>query len=811
MANAQTYQSEFTGPQMDQRFAAVAELQTAITELQTAVAAKYSKPSAGIPSTDLDADVNAALAKANSAVQSLADYYTKAEVDDIAAAIAASVDSTSGVVVTSLPSAGAGTLGKIYYVGPDADGFYDRYVTSYDGSTYSWLALGNTEVDMTQYATVEQLNQLDQEVNGKPENGYTYELTVSSGTSIARNVFHNLEFPLLANKTYRIDFSGQKSSVSQIRLYADDGSGSYATCLWNEGRGTEKTGSSFDFTPSDTSVTIKPSVNVTRIAFYLTTQQAISSGTLEFTFVDPAVAGIVDDIADLQSSLAEIGEELIITNNNTPVSADSALDGKYIDSDGELSSFRDYRCDVYDVERAGKVHLTIAKGQDLASRQYAFYSATADFASGNCLSVGPVVDQSMSSGTTDINVPAGAKRMLVVNYSNVVTQTMTADVSTPVKEVVQKLDAEASRLLAVKYDGENLYAAYIDGAVEYCYWFKKCLANDLFSFYLVGYRATTRTVPSADGITESGITQLNKASSDNIGPVSMSVGGYVGGNHLYNGTVKTAKTDSVAVFVDGRSISSGFLGYAKSLAIKVVNTVYDPSVAPAAGAEILTTPLYTEFVDYRVEKNNIEVGVALQFVPNAPNSLANYYGMQSSFVSETGVMTPNGALASAFSLPSTDSFTKGAYPNFNRFIEKKSEGYQATYLIPNKAGDHSMIADADEIFSRGNTKDYHQVAIGGTVAGRRITWSGVYTFCASVLEDDASVLAYMGVVNGKDAIFIAAKAACEVNVPIPSAFLFKPCEIVEKVGSIDTDNTFVDADGIRITATGTGSLILSIQ
>ena len=428
MANAQTYQSEFTGPQMDQRFAAVAELQTAITELQTAVAAKYSKPSAGIPSTDLDADVNAALAKANSAVQSLADYYTKAEVDDIAAAIAASVDSTSGVVVTSLPSAGAGTLGKIYYVGPDADGFYDRYVTSYDGSTYSWLALGNTEVDMTQYATVEQLNQLDQEVNGKPENGYTYELTVSSGTSIARNVFHNLEFPLLANKTYRIDFSGQKSSVSQIRLYADDGSGSYATCLWNEGRGTEKTGSSFDFTPSDTSVTIKPSVNVTRIAFYLTTQQAISSGTLEFTFVDPAVAGIVDDIADLQSSLAEIGEELIITNNNTPVSADSALDGKYIDSDGELSSFRDYRCDVYDVERAGKVHLTIAKGQDLASRQYAFYSATADFASGNCLSVGPVVDQSMSSGTTDINVPAGAKRMLVVNYTNVVTQTMTAEV-----------------------------------------------------------------------------------------------------------------------------------------------------------------------------------------------------------------------------------------------------------------------------------------------------------------------------------------------------------------------------------------------
>lgn len=158
------YQSEFPGAIIDARLAAVATMQTAISNLESAVAAKYSKPSSGIPETDLDASVQAALALARTAIQSLSDYYTKAQVDDITAAIAASVNSTSGEVVTTLPSAGAGTLGKMYYVGPDANGFYDRYVTSYDGSTYTWLALGNTEIDMTQYATVEQLNQLDQKV-----------------------------------------------------------------------------------------------------------------------------------------------------------------------------------------------------------------------------------------------------------------------------------------------------------------------------------------------------------------------------------------------------------------------------------------------------------------------------------------------------------------------------------------------------------------------------------------------------------------------------------------------------------------------
>ena len=165
MANELTYQSEFTGQQMDARFAAVAELQTALTELQAAVAAKYSKPAEGIPSTDLDADVNAALAKANSAIQSLADYYTKAEVD----ALLAAINAQEYVDVSTLPTASASTMGKIYLVGPDGSGYYSYYISSYDGSAYSWVGpLGTTEISLANYATKSEFNQLDQDVNGTP-------------------------------------------------------------------------------------------------------------------------------------------------------------------------------------------------------------------------------------------------------------------------------------------------------------------------------------------------------------------------------------------------------------------------------------------------------------------------------------------------------------------------------------------------------------------------------------------------------------------------------------------------------------------
>ena len=164
MPQAQTYQSEFTGLEMDARFTAVAQLTDALEALTTVVAQKYVKPASGIPSTDMDADVQAALAKANTAVQSLADYYTKSEVDQLLAAI----NGMDYVDVATLPTASASTLGKIYLVGPDGSGYYAYYYTSYDGSAYSWVGpLGTTQISLANYATKAELSQLDQVLNGE--------------------------------------------------------------------------------------------------------------------------------------------------------------------------------------------------------------------------------------------------------------------------------------------------------------------------------------------------------------------------------------------------------------------------------------------------------------------------------------------------------------------------------------------------------------------------------------------------------------------------------------------------------------------
>lgn len=146
MPQEQTYQSEFTGLEMDARFTAVAALQQAVAGL----------------------------------LADMANYYTKAQVDAIAASIAAAVNSTAGVTAASLPAASSDTLGKIYYIGPTS-GEYARYVTGYDGTTYSWLPLGTTDIDLSDYATKEELAALDAKV-GESET-VTHRTNINPGTA----------------------------------------------------------------------------------------------------------------------------------------------------------------------------------------------------------------------------------------------------------------------------------------------------------------------------------------------------------------------------------------------------------------------------------------------------------------------------------------------------------------------------------------------------------------------------------------------------------------------------------------------------
>ena len=141
----------------------------------------YQKPSGGIPKADLDSGVKASLDLADSAVQpaavadvvkysaqSLTDAQkgqARTNIGALSSADVASLTAEEYVEVASLPTASASTIGKIYLVGPDGNGDYERYITSDNGdSTYSWVQIGSTSIDLSDYAKAKDLTRLEDEV-----------------------------------------------------------------------------------------------------------------------------------------------------------------------------------------------------------------------------------------------------------------------------------------------------------------------------------------------------------------------------------------------------------------------------------------------------------------------------------------------------------------------------------------------------------------------------------------------------------------------------------------------------------------------
>ena len=88
----------------------------------------------------------------------------EADIDSLEAAVQA-IGVGDFVTATALPTASASTMGHIYLIGPDANNNYDRYFTQESGGAYSWVPLGSTQIDLSTYATQEEVSQLRQEVH----------------------------------------------------------------------------------------------------------------------------------------------------------------------------------------------------------------------------------------------------------------------------------------------------------------------------------------------------------------------------------------------------------------------------------------------------------------------------------------------------------------------------------------------------------------------------------------------------------------------------------------------------------------------
>lgn len=182
---------------------------TAATEAKSTANAKYSKPSGGIPKSDLSTGVQAALDKASVSIQehqkittgstngtisaggkdvavkglgALAykasvsksdvglgnvenctmdrvptnnsdNYVTSGGVKDYVDSSIGAVKNFQYEVVTELPTAAAATMGKIYlvkHVHVTGDS-YDEYITIQSDTTYSWEKIGNTDIDLSGY------------------------------------------------------------------------------------------------------------------------------------------------------------------------------------------------------------------------------------------------------------------------------------------------------------------------------------------------------------------------------------------------------------------------------------------------------------------------------------------------------------------------------------------------------------------------------------------------------------------------------------------------------------------------------------
>lgn len=161
------------------------------------VSAKYTKPSTGIPKTDLESGVQTSLGKADTALQTetdptvpswakqstkpsydyseigntpdlsefitksvndLTNYYLKSETYTKAevAALIGAIQSFHYEIYTTLPASGEGNV--LYLIGPTGTGVdkYEEYV--YSDSTTGWVKIGDTSIDLSNYITTSALN-----------------------------------------------------------------------------------------------------------------------------------------------------------------------------------------------------------------------------------------------------------------------------------------------------------------------------------------------------------------------------------------------------------------------------------------------------------------------------------------------------------------------------------------------------------------------------------------------------------------------------------------------------------------------------
>ncbi|MCI1648163.1 MAG: hypothetical protein LKI39_06100 [Bacteroides sp.] len=340
----------------------------------------------------------------------------------------------------------------------------------------------------------------------------------------------------------------------------------------------------------------------------------------------------------------------------------------------------------------------------------------------------------------------------------------------------------------IRKEGENIYIiSKLDSTADILYWFKKCMFNELFTFYKVALIDDRLCSPStiSDSIP---MTLLNWAYSDNIGPFDINGGGWCGGNHSYKNEIRTARNVSYRVFINGFELKHDTLALSDNIKIIVKNDILNPVRATEKeGISSLNDIFCIESVTYEIIKNNIQVSVKHEYKNESPVIVRKYYGMQSMFENEVFILTANGQYYDWTPISKVSRFTKQDYPYFRCFIEKNSIAYQSSYLLKDGLGNHAEVSDSDVVFI-GNSygKCYHKlISDQSRKYGDFDFWSGVYTWFRTPLKDNDNILCYEGIINGQDAIFVNCKRKGTLNITLPEKYKNRNFMIMEKIKGID--------------------------
>lgn len=153
-------------------------------------AGTYSKPSNGIPASDLAngviPDISQFITKT---VNDLVNYYTKSETytKQEVQTLIAGIPGFTYELVSSLPTASAETMWKLYLIPseePKVSNEKDEFITVIKDDAYVWEQIGSTAIDLSGYVTIEALNTA---LAGLNDVKYTAQSLTDEQKSQARN------------------------------------------------------------------------------------------------------------------------------------------------------------------------------------------------------------------------------------------------------------------------------------------------------------------------------------------------------------------------------------------------------------------------------------------------------------------------------------------------------------------------------------------------------------------------------------------------------------------------------------------------